>query len=93
MLRTPVSIVLSRSLVSQSVLVMAHHQLQKSLVVGGGGGTVKITSAPGPDHLMIRLNWNRLERLKIDLELTRNGPGLDLDLDLSLTTSHFSHKP
>ena len=24
-----------------------------------GGGTVKIASAPGPDHLI--LNWNRLE--------------------------------
>ena len=48
-----------------------------------GGGTVKITSAPCPDHLIF--NWNRLERLKIDLEWTRNGPGLDLDPDLSLT--------
>ena len=44
---------------------------------------MKITSAPGPDHLI--LNWNRLKGLKIDLEWTRNGPGLDLDLDLSLT--------
>ena len=47
------------------------------------GGTVKITSAPGTDHPI--LNWNRLEWLKIDLNWTRNGPGLDLDLDLSLT--------
>ena len=45
---------------SQSVVVLGHHCLQKSLLlVGGGGGTVKITSAPGPDHLI--LNWNRLE--------------------------------
>ena len=42
----------------QSVLVLGHHCLQKSLMVGGGG-TVKIASAPGPDHLI--LNWNRLE--------------------------------
>ena len=46
---------------SQSVLVLGHHCPQKSLlwVGGGGGGTVKITSAPGPDHVI--LNWNRLE--------------------------------
>ena len=44
---------------SQSVLVLGLHLLQKSLVGGGGGDTVKITSAPGPDHLI--LNWNRLE--------------------------------
>ena len=37
-----------------------------------------VASAPGPDHLI-------LEGPKIDLEWTRNGPGLDLDLDLSLT--------
>ena len=49
---------------------------------GGGGGTVKIASAPGPDHLI--LNWNRLELHKIDLEWTRNGPGLDLDLSLTI---------
>ena len=58
---------------------------------GGGwwwvGGTVKITSAPGPDHLI--LNWNRLDWLKIDLEWTRNGPGLNLDLNLSLTKSEI----
>ena len=44
---------------------------------------MKITSAPGPDHRIFKLN--RLECLKIDLKWTRNGPGLDLDLDLSLT--------
>ena len=35
------------------------HLLQKSLLVVVGGGTVKIASAPGPDHLIS--NWNRLE--------------------------------
>ncbi len=44
---------------SQSVLVWGQDQLQKSLVGGGGGDTVKIASTPGPDHLI--LNWNRLE--------------------------------
>ena len=73
---------------SQSVLVLEPHLLQKSFLGGGGGGdTVKITSAPGPDHLI--LNWNRLKGLKIDLEWTRNGPGLDLDLDLSLTITNY----
>ena len=31
----------------------------KKFAVGVGGDTVKITSALGPDHLI--LNWNRLE--------------------------------
>ena len=42
---------------SQSVLVGASSAPEKFL--GGGGGTVKIASAPGPDQLI--LNWNRLE--------------------------------
>ena len=44
--------------ISQSVLVLGPNCAWNSLV-GGGGGTVKIASAPGPDHLI--LNWNRLE--------------------------------
>ena len=51
---------------------------------------MKIASALGPDHLI--LNWNRLEGLKIDLEWTRNEPGLDLDLDLSLTINPCKYK-
>ena len=43
----------------------------------GGGGTVKITLAPGPDHLI--LDWNRLECPKIDLEWTWTGSGPELD--------------
>ena len=58
---------------SQSVLVLGQYLLQKSFLVVDD--TVKITSAPGPDHLI--LNLNRLEWLKIDLEWTRNGPELD----------------
>ena len=45
------------------------------------GGTVKITSAPGPDPLI--LIWNRLEWTRndqgMDQERTRYGPGMDLD--------------
>ena len=44
---------------SQSLLVLRPHLLQKSFLGGGGGDRVKITSAPGPDHLS--LNGNRLE--------------------------------
>ena len=47
-----------------------------------GCGKVKITSAPGPDPWI--LNWNILEWLKIDLECTRNGPGLDLDQSFTI---------
>lgn len=37
----------------------------------GGGGTVKITSAPGPTCL--NLNWNRLEWLRIDYKWSWTG--------------------
>ena len=56
---------------SQSVLVLGLHLLKKSLL-GGGGDTVKITSAPGPDHLI--LNWHRLAVLGIADNLTGQIP-------------------
>ena len=84
MFRTPVFIVLSRSHSQKSVCICLGSGSHPEKFSGGGGGgdTVKITSAPGPDQLI--LNWNRMEWLKIDLEWTRNGPGLDLDLSLTI---------
>ena len=63
MFGTPVFIVLSRSHSQKSVCISlgsgSHLEKFVGWWVGGGGDTVKIASAPGPDHLI--LNWNRLE--------------------------------
>ena len=58
MFMTPVSIayqdVMARR---QSALVLGHHCLQKSLVVGsGGGGTVKIASTPNSSLRLFKLS-------------------------------------
>ena len=61
MFRTPIFIVLSRSHSQKSVCISlgSGSHLEKFVGVWVDGGTVKITSAPGPDHLI--LNWNKLE--------------------------------
>ena len=58
MFRTPIFIVLSRNHSLKPICIGFGSPAGPEKFVGGGG-TVKITSAPGPDHLI--LNWNRLE--------------------------------
>ena len=62
MFMTPVLIVLSRTHSQKSVCISLRSGSHLEKFVGWWvvvGGTVKITSAPGPDHLI--LNFNRLE--------------------------------
>ena len=60
MFRTPVSIVLSRDHSWKPFCIgFGSISPPEKFAVVVGGGTVKIASAPGPDHLIF--NWNRLE--------------------------------
>ena len=85
MFRTPVFIVLSRCHGQKSVCIGLGTGSPLEKFAGGGGwhSENNISSWSRSSDL----NWNRWEGLKIDLEWTRNGPGLDLDLSLTIKGS------